>query len=232
MANWFSDHPSTSIITYTLVVVGATWATSTFVLQDNRLNLAKSEVESQKSLAGQYKSKTELLQKDIEALRAENQEYRTWLAQSKDAIPIMVPQIVDLKKQLARLSAQGVATPDTTIVSAPQPAASTAVPSPPTSTTSAKPKPLPQSFAQPRTAKLGSAGFDETTGAIVTVKQTMPDQTATLLLTLPDRTQVVEERVYAGRQFKFNWGGRVIVLTILEIKFLGDTVMYRMQADA
>ena len=100
MANWFSDHPSTSIITYTLLVVGATWATSTFVLQDNRLNLAKSEVESQKSLAEQYKSKSELLQKDIEALRAENQEYRTWLSQSKDAIPIMVPQIIDLRKQL------------------------------------------------------------------------------------------------------------------------------------
>lgn len=86
-------------------MVAATWATSTFILQDNRLNLAKSELESQKTLAEQYKSKTDLLQKDIEALRAENLEYRTWLAQSKDAIPIMVPQLVELKKQIATLNA-------------------------------------------------------------------------------------------------------------------------------
>src|SRR5262245_12205293 len=102
MANWFQDHAATSIVTYTLLVVGATWATSTFILQDNRLNLAKSEPESQKTLAEQYRSKAELLQKDIEALRVENQEYRNWLGQSKDAIPLMVPRLLDLKKQVAR----------------------------------------------------------------------------------------------------------------------------------
>jgi hypothetical protein len=230
MTNWFSDHPSTSVITYTLVVVGATWATSTFILQDNRLNLAKSEVESQKSLAEQYKSKSELLQKDIEALRAENLEYRAWLAQSKDAIPIMVPQLVDLKKQLARLNAQSPATPDTVNTSPPQAAGSAAIAPPPTPTTVDKPKALPNSFAQPRTAKLGSAGVDDTTGLIVTVKQTSTDRTATLLLKLPDRSQIIEEHVYAGQQFKFAWGGRTFVLTILEISFLSDTVTYRIQA--
>lgn len=58
----------------------------------------------------------------------------------------------------------------------------------------------------------------------------MPDRTATLLLTFPDQPKVLEERAYAGRQFKFSWGGRTILLTILEIEFFGDTVRYRMQA--
>ncbi len=84
MSNWLQDHPSTFVITYTLLIAGATWGASTFILQDNRMNLAKSELEAQKALVEQYRAKSELLQNDIEVLRAENQEYKGWLAQSKD----------------------------------------------------------------------------------------------------------------------------------------------------
>lgn len=229
MANWFQDHPATSIVTYTLLVGGATWAASTFILQDNRLNLAKSELESQKTLAEQYKSKTELLQKDLEAVRAENQEYRNWLAQSKDAVPIMVPRLIELKKQVDRLSTAATPANDASPRSPQQSSTEAMQSAPPPPSGSVKPKQLPQSFTQPRTAKLGRAGLDDTTGVVVSVKQTHPDQTATLLITFPDRGQVLEERVHAGRQFKFSWGGRAIVLTVLEITFLTDTVTYRMQ---
>lgn len=229
MSNWFEDHPAPAIITYTLVVVGATWATSTFVLQDNRLNLAKSELESQKTLAEQYKAKSELLQKDLEVLRSENQEYKNWLAQSKDAIPIMVPQLVELKKQVARMNTQPMAESDIKAQPSQPLLGNTKQTSPPPSTYKGKPKPLLQSFTQPRRAKLGAAAFDQTTGVVVTVKQTFPDQTATLLLNFPDHAQVLEERVYAGKQFKFTWGGRSITLTVLEIEFFADTVTFRMQ---
>jgi hypothetical protein len=229
MANWFEEHPARSIVTYTLVVVGATWATSTFILQDNRLSLAKSELESQKTLAEQYKAKSELLQKDLESLRSENQEYKNWLSQSKDAIPIMVPQLVELKKQIARLNALPGSEGDVKAQPSQSSVASAAQAASLPSIGKGKPKLLPQTFTQSRTARLGTAAIDETTGTVVTVKQTFPDRTATLLLNFPDRAQILEERVFAGKQFKFTWGGRSIAMTVIEIQFFGDTVSFRMQ---
>lgn len=50
MPNWFENNATPAIMGYTLVIAGATWAVSTFILHDNRLNLAQSDLESQKSL--------------------------------------------------------------------------------------------------------------------------------------------------------------------------------------
>lgn len=103
MSNWFEDNPMKSVISYTFIVVGFTWAVSTFVLQDNRINLMRSEVDSQKAVAEQYKAKVELLQREIDTIRSENIEYRAWLSQSKDAIPTIVPRITELKLKIAEL---------------------------------------------------------------------------------------------------------------------------------
>ena len=99
MSNWFEDNATKSVIGYTLVVAAATWATSTFILQDNRLSLLRGEVDSQKTLAEQYKSKVELLQRELDNVRLENSEYRTWLGQTKDAIPAMVPRSMSARER-------------------------------------------------------------------------------------------------------------------------------------
>lgn len=229
MSNWFQDHPATGIITYTLVIVGATWAASTFVLQDNRLNLARSELESQKAVAEQYKAKTELLQSDISTLRSENQEYRAWLAQSKDALPIMVPQLIDLKRQVEEMKAKPPAIPEL-VANAPSPTPSSPTPTP--MSPPAVKKPIPRGFSEVRVAKLGSAGVDEITGAIVTVLRTTTSRTAKLTLAFPGRPPVTDDGAYPGKQYRFDWGGRTITLTLLEIEFFTDTVKFRLNADA
>lgn len=201
MSNWFENNQTKSVIGYTLVIAGATWATSTFVLQDNRLNLAKSELESQKSLTEQYKSKTELLQRDIDALRTENAEYRAWLGQTKDAIPAIVPRIVELKSKVAVLENE---------------AQQLRVQHPST-----------QTIAVEQSATLGKAYIDDETGLIVTVKKTMPDRTAQLMVRFPDKEAVIEATISPGQQWKFNAKGRSYQLTITEISWWADSVRFR-----
>src|SRR3954466_8846174 len=106
MGHWFARNATASVVSHTLLVAGATWAISTFILKDNRLSLAQTVLESQKASTEQYKTKVELLQRDLESLRAENAEYRNWLGQTKDAIPVIVPQISGLKEQVAKLNVE------------------------------------------------------------------------------------------------------------------------------
>lgn len=72
MSNWFEENPTKSVIVYTILIATTTWAISTYVLQDNRIALLRSELDSQKALSEQYRAKSELLSKDLESVRAEN----------------------------------------------------------------------------------------------------------------------------------------------------------------
>jgi hypothetical protein len=203
MSNWFEDNPTKSIIGYTLVIVAATWAASTFVLQDNRLNLVRSQLETQKSLTEQYKSKAELLQRDIDALRAENAEYRTWLGQTKDAIPIIVPRITALKEKVARLEAgstrAGIQTKAELI--------------------------------RERSARLGTAFIDDVTGVVLTVTKTTPDLRAQLIVKFPGKDVPVEANISPGQQWRFKFKDKDYLLTVTEINFLNDTVRFRITSE-
>lgn len=199
MPNWFANNAAKSVISYTLVIAGATWAVSTFVLQDNRLNFARSELEAQKSLTEQYKSKVDLLQRDIDAVRSENAEYRMWLGQTKDAIPIIVPHITELKQQIATLKA--------TVSS---PSSSTTPPSAP--------------LRRNGTARLGTAYIDETTGLVFTVLRTTPDRTAQVVVRFPEKEATQDATVAPGQQWRFKFKGAEHLLTIVSISFLGDYV--------
>lgn len=199
MSNWFENNATKSVLGYTILIAGSTWAVSTFVLQDNRLNFARSELEAQKSLTEQYKSKTELLQRDIDALRAENAEYRGWLGQTKDAIPAIVPRINELKQQITSLQAR------------PQMASASAA----LSVVPAK---------REGTAKLGTAYIDDATGLVFTVLRTTPDRTARVSVKFPEGGSVTEETISPGHQWKFRYQDQEILLTVRSINFSGDYV--------
>jgi uncharacterized small protein (DUF1192 family) len=106
MSNWFEDNPVKSVIVHTIFIAATTWAVSTYVFQDNRIALLRSELDAQKALSEQYKTKSELLSKDLESVRAENVEYRNWLSESKDAVPAIMPRITELKSYIASLEAK------------------------------------------------------------------------------------------------------------------------------
>lgn len=205
MSNWFENHPVRSIIGHTILVAGVTWAVSTFILQDNRVSLARSELEAQKSLTEQYKSKSELLQRDIDTLRNENAEYRDWLGRTKDAIPALVPRISELKIRIGKLEDEAKVLRAT--------------------------NPLKEDAFEELTASRGEASIDNQTGTILSVFKTTPERTAQLGITFPGKDSPVDLNARPGSQSRFVWNGKKYVLTITEISFIGDTVRYRISPD-
>jgi len=203
MSNWFERNASKSVIGYTLLVAGATWAASTFILKDNRLALSQSQLESQKALTEQYKSKVDLLQRDIEVLRNENFEYRQWLGQIKDAVPAVVPRITELKEDIARLEAEAVTLRATN----------------------------PSAVSEPveDSASLGSAFIDKRTGLIFTVKKTTPDRMATVLVHFPESGSPIEATIAPGKRWNFTVKDRKYRLTVTEITFVLDTVRFQIE---
>jgi len=197
MSNWFENNATKSIISYTLVITGATWAVSTFVFQDNRINLLKSETDSQKAIAEQYKSKVELLQREIDGVRAENAEYRAWLYQAKDAVPIMVPRLTELKAKIAELESRTLNVQ-----------ASEAVAAPP---------------AEARVSR-GKAHIDHATGLVFTVLNVDVERRARVAVKLPGQNTAQELTVYAGWQWKFEFKHSQYTLTLSEVNFPGDSV--------
>jgi hypothetical protein len=195
MSNWFEDNPIKSVIGHTIIVASFTWVVSTFVLQDNRINLMRSEVDSQKAVAEQYKAKVELLQREIDTVRAENIEYRAWLSQSKDAVPTIVPRITELKLKIAELEKihKGVNA----------------------STTSSSPE---------ITIARGRAYVDTPTGLVFTVLGINHERQARIAIKLPGKSVADESTVYPGWQWKFNADGQQHLLTLLEVNFFGDSI--------
>jgi hypothetical protein len=196
MANWFENNPTKSVISYTLMVAAATWAVSTYVLQDNPLNILRSQMEEQKTIAEKYRSKVELLQRDLDVLRSENAEYRQWLSQTKDAIPNIAPRIVELKQQVSELKAA---------------ISSNA--------------PLTVTARRQGTALRGTAYIDKATGLVFTVLQINPDGTATVRVKLPEEETTFEERgVKPGKQWPFTFKETKLNLTVTSIYFIADVV--------
>jgi len=200
MPNWFEDNPTKSVIGYTLIVAGATWAASTFILQDNRLNLAKSELEAQKSISEQYKSKIDLLQRETDALRSDNSEYRTWLGKMQDAIPVIVPRLNELKTRIAQLEDEARKIN--------------------------KNDPSGSKTSSEQSVSLGHAYIDNNTGLILAVKKISIDRTAQLIINFPDKNSENEFSVSAGKKWAFAANGKRLSLIVTEILWVGDLVRF------
>ncbi|WP_157475027.1 hypothetical protein [Lysobacter sp. Root494] len=201
MSNWFENNATKSVLIYTAFVITSTWAVSTFILNDNRVALVQRQLDAQRAQTDQYKSKVELLQRDVETARAENAEYRQWLSQTKDAIPVMVPRVIELTGRIKTLEAENSALL--------------------ASGTGPKPK------EDAHSATLGTAFIDQETGLIFTVKDTTPSMTATVLVKFPESGSQQEYTISAGQQWSFKLGTKRYTLTVTEISFLGDRVSFQ-----
>lgn len=200
MSNWFESNATKSIISYTLIVAGTTWAASTFILQDNRLSLLRGEADSQKTLAEQYKSKVELLQRELDNVRAENAEYRVWLGKTKDAVPVMVPRLTELKARVDALEAENK------------------------ELTKTSPKPAKNTEQR---VDIGRAYLDEGTGLIFTLKRATVNRTAEVIIRFPGRDGTTEQTVNPGQTWDFQANGKKYSLVLTEVSFIGDYVTLR-----
>lgn len=101
MANWFSNHPCTSIISHTLIVAAGVWAFSVFVLDDNKINLYKAQVENSKTISEQHMQKVSSLESEIAKLKSENERYLAWLSAEPASFPSLSLRISSLERDLA-----------------------------------------------------------------------------------------------------------------------------------
>lgn len=196
MSNWFEDNPTKSVIGYTMVVAAFTWAVSTFILQENRVNLIKAELDSQKAVTEQYKSKVELLQREMDAVRSENSEYRAWASQTKDAIPAIIPRINELKAKISDLERISSATPP----------------------------PSKYKTTSQFQVKRGKAFVDSETGLVVTVVKVDAKNNASIIVKLPGQSAAKEQEFYPGWQWNFKANNSAFTLTLIETEFLLDSI--------
>lgn len=205
--NWFEEHPAKSIISYTVFIFLVTWGGFTFIVDENKVNLYKAETENYKSQVEQYKTRVELLQKEIDSLKMENKEYKDWLSKSENSLPIIVPKIVQLKKEL-----------DDVKKSNPQKELNNV---------------KENNLQKIRTSnkrifeiQRGISSFDEITGISLSIKNINTNRSASIIITKPDgKTENLEE-IYAGYQSIFRHQERTFLLRIIEISWAPDSIKY------
>jgi len=179
MANWFESNPLTSIVSYTILVAGSTSAAFLFVLNDNKVSLAKAESD-------QYKAKTEVLEVEIARLRQENKKYLDWMTSTPNTIPYLESKIASLTERLAKSSETSTN------------------PSQPSSGLNAS----RIIYANSQIISVGETFWDKKTGASAGIGRITPEFTTTAVLTLPSgRTQEIDS-VKAGANWRFDLEGK------------------------
>ena len=203
MSNWFESNATTSIIIYTITIAAAVWAASRYVFQDNRIELLQSELNAQKAVSEQYESKAEILSKDLETVRSENAEYRSWLSQSKEAVPAIMPRISELKTYITALEGQ----------------------------VSKLSKDSPVSVPTIRDARRGLPNIDELTGLRLEVQEVTIDKHASILVKFPDRDTKSQLSVKGGEEFKFKHGPVAYKLSIIRVYYIADGIEFSVLQD-
>ncbi len=107
MSNWFQAHPVTTIVGHTILVATTTWLVSSFIIDENKINLYKAQAENanaqiknEQSIAEQYKAKVSVLESEIVNLRTINQRYLSWLGDDRQSFPALEKKVADLEVQL------------------------------------------------------------------------------------------------------------------------------------
>lgn len=108
MANWFQEHPVFTIIGHTLVVATATWVVSSFVIDENKVNLFKAKAENAESMSAQFQSKISVLELELAKLKTENGRYLSWLVGEPKSFPALEKKISELEAGLAISQARAI----------------------------------------------------------------------------------------------------------------------------
>lgn len=99
MSNWFQDHPATSVIVHTILVAGATWAVSHFILDTQKLENLETIVQS-------YSAKNEVLERESETLREQNLACSEVLRESPGTVEFYQAKIKALETRVEATSGE------------------------------------------------------------------------------------------------------------------------------
>lgn len=101
MSNWFEDHPVKTIIGHTILIGGAVFAFSKFILIENTEHLYKAQLETKEASIAQYEARISFLEDENTKLENEVNKYLEWVQNTPGTVQYVEKINEELEKQLA-----------------------------------------------------------------------------------------------------------------------------------
>jgi len=202
MSNWFESNPTKSIITYTLVIVTFTWAASFFVLDENKVNLYKAQVENEKTVNRQLNVKISVLEEKLLSLSNENNRFEKWLFEDTSSYPFLIEKITELEKKIKTKDLK--------------------------KHTTDKAKQLSNIVKKPylysEVFVMGQSFTDPLTNATLGVSQISIKYTADIYLYLPGKEAIEEVGIKPGTSWIYEYNKKQYKLTLNTVNWTGSTL--------
>lgn len=203
MANWFQEHPVFTIIGHTIVVATATWVVSSFVIDENKVNLFKAKAENAESMSAQFQSKISVLELELARLKSENGRYLSWLVAEPRSFPALEKKIAELEVGLVASQTNTISEKD--------------VPS-----QSGKKNEQLYEFSQGFTR--GESFVDPKTKAIIGISSISMDNSAIGTLHLPGGKSEEVKEIKPGSTWTFEKSGVRYQLTMEMVNWINNSV--------
>ncbi|WP_409259399.1 hypothetical protein [Pseudomonas sp. KCJK9009] len=203
MANWFQEHPVFTIIGHTIVVATATWVVSSFVIDENKVNLFKAKAENAESMSAQFQSKISVLELELAKLKTENGRYLSWLVGEPKSFPALEKKISELEARLADSQAKAISG----VIESNSPAT--------------RPDSL---YEFSRDFTRGESFVDPKTKAIIGISSIAADNSAKGTLHLPGSKSVEVEGIRPGSTWTFEKNGVRYQLTMETVNWTNNSV--------
>lgn len=211
MSNWFQENPAITIIGHTILIATTTWLVSSFVIDENKVNLYKAQAENanaqiknEKAIAEQYKAKVSVLESEVSNLRAINQRYLSWLSEEPKSFPALEKKVSGLESQLR---AALIRATDTT-----------------KSNTNSEPNPIYVPYEFKGSFKMGESFVDPKTSATLGVSKISSDYTATGVLYIPGKDTVELSNTKPGETWLFDQNDKTYKLTLESVNWLNNSL--------
>lgn len=208
MSNLFEDHPAKSIVVYTLLIAGATWAVSEFILDENKINFYKAQVENQKalvenqkSIVEQYRTKVELLENDLVQSRKRADLYFSIIQEDPKAILRFEAKLQALESKKKILEAENTALREKV---------------------GKKPGTQVSDKARSFSLTLGSAIIDDATGLRIGLAKVSVHRQVSILLELPGQEPQNQTNIPPGKTWEFVLDSVTYKLTLTQVSFITD----------
>lgn len=211
MSNWFQEHPVTTIVTHTILVATTTWLVSSFVIDENKVNLYKAQAENanaqiknEQSITEQYKAKVSVLESEIVNLRTINQRYLSWLSEDKQSFPSLENKVSKLEEQLSAALIRASEIPKGEY--------------------SPKIESIYIPYEFKSSFEKGGSFVDPKTSVTLGVANIYPDYTATGALYIPGKETIELSRVKPGETWIFYQNEKTYKLTLESINWIDNSL--------
>lgn len=84
MSNWFESNPTKSVIGYTILIIGVTWAFYKFTFEESKIDNYKSQIETKQATITQYQARIEYLEEENLKFKSELKDFEEWNSKSEN----------------------------------------------------------------------------------------------------------------------------------------------------